>query len=238
LEERALSVARQEVVHPQTGETLEMDILGLGRDRLLMLNDIVRGEHRGAILYRERERVVGTGDIRSRLKFLAAWLRKHRSLVADYSPDTFERIRRIVTSFLQDDKLAKEFRRNPKLHQELKDTLAELRLAHRLRLLEKLVQTRTDAGGRKLQHVHILVILVHVLSQEAEQLAERHPGPLRKLLSICRKQLSNPYLKRRYLRRPAETSLEREVVGHYRLLESLVERYEKRLSVDGSAEGG
>jgi hypothetical protein len=238
LEERALSVARQEVIHPQTGETLEVDVLGLGRDRLLMLNDIVRGEHRGAILYRDRERVVGTGEIRSRLKFLAAWLRKHRSLVADYSPDTFDRVRRIVTSFLQDEKLAKEFRRHPKLHQEVKTTLTELRLAHRLRLLEKLVQTRTDASGRKLQHVHILVILVHVLSQEGEQLAGNHPGPLRKLLSICRKQLSNPYVKRRYLRRQPKTSLEREVVGHHRLLQSLVERYQQRLGVDGSASGG
>jgi hypothetical protein len=104
-----------------------------------------------------------------------------------------------------------------------------MRLAHRLRLLEKLVHNRADASGRKLQHVHIMIILVHVLSQEGEGLAEKHPGALDKLLHICGKQLNNSYLKRRYLAKPPKGALEREVVGHYRLLESLVERYAKRL---------
>ncbi len=230
LEGRALSVSSQEVIHPFTGETLEMDVLGLGQDRLLLLNDIVRGEHQGSIIYEDSEEVKGTADLPSRLKFLLAWLKKHWHILADYSPDTFERVNKVLTSFVEEPGMHTEFRRAPRLHAKLRQTLAELRMAHRLRLLEKLVQNRADHSGRKLQHVHVMIILVHVLSQEGQEMAAKHPQALRKLLQICRKQLSNAYLKRRYLSRPPKKALEREVVGHYRLLESLVERFEKELA--------
>ncbi len=227
LEDRALSVLRQEVVHPLTGQTIELDVLGLGHDRLLMLNDIVRGEFHGSIVYRGRERVEGTGDVRSRLRFLAAWLSKHRLILADYSPDHFERVVRVLSSFLDDPDHDEEFSRNAELHQEVQKAMADLRLAHRLRLLEKLVQNRADASGRKLHHAHILIILVHVLSQEGEEMAASHPRSMRKLLSICRKQLEDRNLKRRFLSRPPKSSYEREVLGEYRLLKRLVEKFER-----------
>jgi hypothetical protein len=229
LEDRALSVLRQEVIHPFTGEAVELDVLGLGRDRLLMLNDIVRGEHLGSIVYQDKEEIHGTADMMSRLKFLLAWLKKHWHILADYSPDTYERVSKVLSSFLGDPDLQKDFQRVPDLHQMLEKALPAMRLAHRLRLLEKLVYNRADASGRKLQHVHIMIILVHVLSQEGDHLAEKHPKALDKLLHICSKQLNNPYLKRRYLSKPPKGATEREVVGHYRLLESLVQRYETRL---------
>ncbi len=228
LEDRSLSVLSQEVIHPYTGKTIELDVLGLGRDRLLMLNDIVRGEHLGSIVYQDKEEIQGTADMASRLKFLLAWLKKHWHILADYSPDTFERVSKVISSFIDDPDMQKDFQRVPNLHQMLENALPEMRLAHRLRLLEKLVRNRADASGRHLQHVHIMTILVHVLSQEGDDLAERHPGALDKLLHICEKQLGNSYLKRRYLAKPPKGASEREVVGHYRLLESLVERYANR----------
>jgi hypothetical protein len=229
LEDRSLSVLSQEVIHPHTGKKLELDILGLGRDRLLMLNDILRGEHQGSIIYQDKEEVQGTEDMPSRLKFLLAWLRKHWHILADYSPDTFERVSKVISSFLDDPDSQKDFQRVPQLHQMLAKALPEMRLAHRLRLLEKLVRNRADASGRHLQHVHIMTILVHVLSQEGDDLAEKHPVALNKLLHICEKQLGNSYLKRRYLSKPPKGAAEREVVGHYRLLDSLVQRYTERL---------
>ena len=65
LEDRALSVVRQEVVHPKTGETMALDVLGLGQDRLIMLNDIVRGEFGGTILYQGQEYLNDTGDLKT-----------------------------------------------------------------------------------------------------------------------------------------------------------------------------
>ncbi|MFH1057413.1 MAG: hypothetical protein V1797_01885, partial [Pseudomonadota bacterium] len=230
LEDRALSVIRQEVVHPFTGQAVEVDVLGLNQDRLLLLQDIVRGEHLGTIVYKGRERVDSTGEPKNRLKFLAAWLGKHRLLLADYTPENFERVLRVLASFLDDPGLDEEFARNSDLHQEVLKAMAELRLSHRLRLLEKLVANRADASGRKLKHAHILIILVHVLSQEGEDMAREHPRSLRKLLRICRKQMTDRDLKRRFLSRNPRSSYEREVLGELRLLERLVEKFEAGLA--------
>lgn len=226
LEDRALSVLRQEVIHPQTGEAVELDVLGLSRDRLLLLNDIVRGEHQGSIVYQGNEPVTGTRDMANRLKFLAAWISKHRHILADYSPDTFGRVLKVVSSFLGDSQLAPEFDKAPELHAECKRLLTEVRLAHRLRLLEKLVANMSDASGRKLHHVHVLIILVHILSQEGEELGLMHPWALGKLLAICHTEMEKPYLKKRYLSGEPTTKLERQVMGEYRLLEKLIERHQ------------
>ena len=226
LEDRALSVLRQELVHPRSGQALEMDVLGLGHDRLLLLNDIVRGEFHGSIVYKERERVEGSADLKGRLKILAAWLVKHRPIVAEYSPDHFERVTRILSSFLDDPSLEEELAKLPELRKEVVKALADLRMSHRLRLLEKLVQNRADAFGRKLKLANILTILVHVLEQEGEDLARQHPRSLRKLLRICRKQLQDKDLQRRFLGGAPKGIYEREVLGEYRQLRHLVEHYE------------
>jgi hypothetical protein len=229
LEDRALSVLKQEVIHPKTGQTLELDILGLSHDRLLALQDIVRGEFLGSIVYRGRERVEGTSDVKSRLKFLSAWLQKHRLILADYSPDHFERLLRLMSSFLDDPAVDEELARQPELRQEVVKMVAALRLNHRLRLLEKLVANRADASGRKLHLAHVLIILVHVLTQEGEEMVDEHPRSLRKLLRICRRQLEDRSLRRMLAAKTTRTSYEREVVGEAKVLSGLVDELESRL---------
>ncbi|MGD8561622.1 MAG: hypothetical protein PVG03_03775 [Desulfarculaceae bacterium] len=232
LEDRALSVASQEIIHPQTGQSLSLDVLGISQDRLLMLNDIVRGEFEGSIVYRERERVQGTKEIEKRLMFLSAWLEKHHHLLAEYSPDNFERTTKVVSSFVNDRAYQAELKKLPELVKEVKDATADLRVAHRLRLLEKLVENRSDASGRRLGHQHILTILAHFLSQEGGELAFYHPRSMNKLLSICRKQLTNPYLHRRYLSQSPRNDREREMVEEYNWLSVLVDRFETQNSLD------
>lgn len=225
LEDRALSVLRQEVIHPHTGQTMELDILGLGRHRLLQLNDIVRGEHLGTISYGGQELLTSTADMDDRLKFITAWIKKHRPILADYSADTFGRVSGIVSSFLDDPEMQEVFQRTPELYNELKSSLAELRLAHRLRLLEKLVANMADASGSRLQHVHVLTILVHALDQEGKDLAQNQPWAMGKLLSICLTQLGKPYLHRRYLSKAPVNEEERRVVVEWRKLSKLVNQY-------------
>ena len=224
LEDRGLSVRSQEVIHPLTGEVIgDLDILGLSQDRLLMLNDIVRGEYNGAIAYQGRETVQGTGDFSDRLKFLSAWLEKHHHILADYSPDNFARVMRVLGSFLDELEAAPDLSAYGRLYRDLRTATEELRLAHRLRLLEKLVHSRTDAYGRKLHHVQVLIILNHVLSEEGPILARDHPRSLGKLLHICRRQMDNPYVKRRLQVIDKPTPSQRHLAGEYqRLVEQVV----------------
>lgn len=237
LEERALSVAGQQVVHPVTGELRhDVDVLGLSQDRLLMLNDIVRGEHHGTILYQGRDKVKDTTSTLDRLKFLAAWLQKHHSILADYSPDNFARVKKVIRSYLEDPEYQAEFERYQDMYREVREVAWDLRVSHRLRLLEKLARTRSDGSGRKLKHVQILTILVHILGQEGPELIENNPKALQKLLRLCRRHLESSYLKTRYLSRPPKTPLERETVGEYRLLAALVQRLEDMQSQQEAAQ--
>lgn len=224
LEDRGLSVRSQEVIHPLTGEVIaDLDILGLSQDRLLMLNDIVRGEFDGGITFRGRETVPGTGELPDRLKFLYAWLAKHHHILADYSPDNFGRVMRVLGSFLDEVEASPDLADYSLLYRDLRTATEELRLAHRLRLLEKLVHSRTDAYGRKLHHVQILIILNHVLSEEGPTLARDHPRSLGKLLHICRRQMDNPYVKRRLQVIDKPTPSQRHLAGEYqRLVEQVV----------------
>ncbi|MCF8033347.1 MAG: hypothetical protein K9K66_09505 [Desulfarculaceae bacterium] len=231
LEDRAMSVAAQEVIHPLTGEALSgLDVLGLSRDRVLLLQDIVRGEHEGSIIYGGREKLSSTAETATRLKFLTAWLHKHRNILADYSSEQFERCLKVIYSYLEDPEQKAELKRHPELTQEARQALRDVKWAHRLRLLEKLVKNRADAFGRQFKHVQILIILTHVLGQEAEGLAAKHPRQLDKLLSICEGYLKNPYLRRRYLSGEPTNTVEREVVGHYKLLANMIERYRGMLA--------
>ncbi len=125
-----------------------------------------------------------------------------------------------------------ELERQAELHAEVRRVVADLRVAHRLRLLEKMVANRADASGRQLQHVHVLIILAHVLSTEGDELLARHPRGLGKLLRLCRRQMAHPYLKRRYLGRLPPSRHERELVTEYGILAQLVERYEGKARVD------
>jgi hypothetical protein len=55
---------------------------------------------------------------------------------------------------------------------------------------------------------------------------------MNKLLSICRKQLTNPYLHRRYLSQSPRNDREREMVEEYNWLSVLVDRFETQNSLD------
>jgi hypothetical protein len=135
-----------------------------------------------------------------------------------------------MSSFLDDPALDEELSRQPELRQEVVKMVAALRLNHRLRLLEKLVANRADASGRKLHLAHVLIILVHVLTQEGEEMVAEHPRSLRKLLRICRRQLEDRSLRRMLAAKAPRTSYEREVVGEARVLIGLVEELEARLA--------
>jgi hypothetical protein len=134
-----------------------------------------------------------------------------------------------MSSLLDDPALDDELSRQPELRQEVVKMMAALRLNHRLRLLEKLVANRADASGRKLHLAHVLIILVHVLTQEGEEMVNEHPRSLRKLLRICHRQLDDRSLRRLLAAKTPRTSYEREVVGEAKVLTRLVEELEAQL---------
>ncbi|MBI4642392.1 MAG: hypothetical protein HY743_01335 [Deltaproteobacteria bacterium] len=74
LEDRALAVVKQEIIHPRHGgRDTSLNILKDTKRFLKELQDIVRGEHSGTISYRRSELLTSTKTHEERLKFLRSW---------------------------------------------------------------------------------------------------------------------------------------------------------------------
>ncbi len=85
---RTLSVESHEVIHPLTGvPTAEVNILRNSGNMFLRLNDIVRGEFTGRVVYKRNEIVENTDTEEKRLKFLYAWLSKHQRRIIGYGDE-------------------------------------------------------------------------------------------------------------------------------------------------------
>ena len=85
-EDRALSVHRQEVIHPITGRVIDsLNIIQNIQNMILRLNDIVRGEYRIPINYKRTEIINSTETHEKRLKVLYMWLSKHMYRIVDLS---------------------------------------------------------------------------------------------------------------------------------------------------------
>jgi hypothetical protein len=73
LEDRAMSIVRQEIIHPyHGGREVNLNILKDTKRTLKELTDIVRGEHTGSITYKRSDLITSTKTHEERLKFLSA----------------------------------------------------------------------------------------------------------------------------------------------------------------------
>lgn len=190
LEGRALSVASQVVIHPKTGVSIEFDVLGLSQENLLMLDSIVHGKFNGSIIYRGQETVKGSKSIPGRLKFLSAWLHKHRFILAEYSMDNIERLNSLLSEFLYDQNNEKIFSRYSNLYVQVHEAWQDLILSHRLRMLEKIIaHSKEQESISSFDQAKIFTILSQILSLEGDELMQRSPADLQRLLKLCNKEM-------------------------------------------------
>jgi hypothetical protein len=92
-QDRALSVVRQEVIHPKSGMALcDINIVKDSTNMFLRFNDIVRGEYKGKTVYKRTELVENTDSDENRLKFLYSWLSKHQRRIIGYSDEFFAKL--------------------------------------------------------------------------------------------------------------------------------------------------
>ena len=101
LEDRALAVVKQEIIHPfHGGRDTSLNILKDTKRFLKELTDIVRGEHSGSISYQRTELLTSTKTHEERLRFLSAWLAKNQRRLGTYSQESFEAAKKILNSYL------------------------------------------------------------------------------------------------------------------------------------------
>ena len=114
LEDRALSVVKQELIHPvHGGREPSLNILKDTRRSLKELTDIVRGEHSGSISYKRSELITSTKTHEDRLKFLSAWLTKNMRRLGRYGQESFEATKKLLNSYLLNREYREAFAQAP-----------------------------------------------------------------------------------------------------------------------------
>ncbi|MBO4301165.1 MAG: hypothetical protein J5861_06140 [Desulfovibrio sp.] len=209
-QDRALSVLSQDVLHPLTGEALTgLNIIKDTSNMFLRLNDIVRGEYTGRIIYKRTELVENTETHQKRLKFLYTWLTKHQRRMISYSDEFFSNVSKVLTGYLFAPENDDAFEALHELHQEVCTRFSYIQQARRVRILEDLCQ-RTYKGQR-LGYGPMLHEAVELLNELKFEIVNFFPALVDSVINGVEKVLRDRYLQRHYIE-PAEDSLTR--AGH------------------------
>ncbi len=195
LEDRALSVLSQEIIHPHHGgREPGINILKDTRRFLKDLTDIVRGEYLGSIIYQGSDLISSPKTHEDRLKFLSAWLAKNQRRLATYSQDNFEGAKKVLNSYLMNKDYKEVFAKHPALHRESLRQMAYLTQAHQLQALERLTQKHADR--RRLGPYQRIAQAVTFLEDKRDELPYFYPALFQKCLNLWDKLMDYPYFRR------------------------------------------
>ena len=221
-QDRALSVAGQEVLHPLTGEALRgLNIIKDASNMFLRLNDIVRGEFTGRIVYKRTEVVENTDTDEKRLKFLYTWLSKHQRRMISYSDEFFANVSKVLSGYLFAPENSEMFDNMRDLYQEVCTRFSYIQQARRVRILEDICQ-RTFKGAR-ITYRQMMREAVDLLNELKFEIVNFFPALVDDIIGCVEKILRDRYLQRNYLDVP-ESSLTKaglEIRKNYGRLVSL-----------------
>lgn len=223
-QDRALSVAHQEILHPLTGKPLAgLNIIKDTSNMFLRLNDIVRGEYTGRILYKRTEVVENTDTDEKRLKFLHTWLLKNQRRMIGNGEELFSKASEVISDYLYSPLNVNTFDSLHDLYQEVCSSLSYIQQARRARILEDLSHHKfagSHVGYRKLTQE-----AVNILNGLQYEIVAYFPGLVEAIISCSEKILHDSYLMRVYINVPESTlsNAGREVRKNYRRLIALLD---------------
>lgn len=222
-QDRALSVATQEVIHPLTGKNLSgFSVIRDSSTMLLRLNDIVRGEYVGRMIYHRSEVVESTETAEKRLKVLHAWLVKNQRRIIGYSEEFYAGVTRVLDGYLNSAEV-QDALGTPlgDVVQEVRSVYAYIRQARRLHELADIAERKYK--GRQLSYLEMLDEAVKLLHNLKFDLANYFDTLIDPLIEIVEKMLDDRYLCRMYVERsePDLTPRGKEVRKAYFRLVSL-----------------
>ena len=195
LEDRALSIVRQEIIHPDHGgRESNLNILKDTKRTLKELTDIVRGEYTGSITYRRSDLITSTKTHEERLKFLSAWLAKNQRRLGAYGQETFEAAKKLLNSYLANRDYREVFAKHRELHREVVHHLAYVNQALQLQPLEKLAQPGKRQPG--LGPSRRLALAVAFLEENRYQLPYFYSDLFEKCCNLFDQLLVYPYFKK------------------------------------------
>lgn len=203
-QDRALSVASQEVLHPLTGEALSgLNIIKDTTNMFLRLNDIVRGEYTGRIIYKRTEVIENTDTDEKRLKFLYFWLSKHQRRMIGYSDEFFCNVSKVLTGYLYSPDNDEAFDSLRELHREVCAKFSYIQQARRVRILEDL--SGRQFKGERIGYRQMLRAALDLLNELKFEIVNFFPELVDDIVENVEKILSNRYLRHTYIEVSEET---------------------------------
>lgn len=219
-QDRALSITRQEVIHPLTGEIRsDINILKDSYNMILRLNDIVRGEYLGAVTYKRREVLFNTETHEKRLKFLFTWLTKHQRRIIGYSDEFYAKVIKVLDSYLLAPDNFETFSAMHDLYQEVWGRYSYIQQARKVKLLEDLAERRSK-GGQPRSYLEQLRGINEILGDLKFEIVNYFDELVIGVLAIGERMASDGYLRRTYVEPPEDslTPYGKDIRRQYRRL--------------------
>ncbi|MGE4536554.1 MAG: hypothetical protein AB7D37_05705 [Desulfovibrio sp.] len=199
-QDRALSVAAQEIIHPITGQAFSK--LNLVKDTyslFLRLNDIVRGEYNGRIVYKRNEIVENTDTHEKKLKFLYSWLSKHQRRIIGYSDEFYSNVVKVLDNYMLNADHYDDFNAVRELYQEVWSKYSYIQQARKVKMLEDL-QDR-NYKGENLTYQRMLSLFTEILNDLKFEIVNYFDSLVERVLSLGDMILNDRYLLRHYIRK-------------------------------------
>jgi hypothetical protein len=225
-QDRALSVRKQQIIHPLTGEAIEgFNLIRDISNLLLGINDIVRGEFHGRIIFKRTELVENTDTDEKRLKFLYSWLSKHQRRFIGYSEEFFANASKILEAYFADLAHLDPLDKLGELKQEVAHRYKYIRQARTIRSLEE-IRSR-HYHGEKLNYSRMLEEAVKLLQEFKFELSIYFEELVNATIHHLEAMLNDRYLRKSYVDKPeaALTKAGLEVRRNYRKLVVLLDDY-------------
>ena len=225
-QDRALSVAAQEVLNPLTGEALRgLNLIKDASNMFLRLNDIVRGEYTGRIIYKRTEVVENTDTHEKRLKFLYSWLGKHQRRIIGYSDDFFANVGKVVSGYLYAPGNVEIFDSLHDLYQEVCTRFSYIQQARRVRILEDIC--RRTYKGERISYRQMTREALALLGELQFEIVNFFPDLVDDIIACVENILHDSYLTRTYINAPESglTAAGREIRKNYGRIVSLLDGF-------------
>jgi hypothetical protein len=199
-QDRALSVAGQEVIHPLTGQGFsKLNILKDTYSLFLRLNDIVRGEYNGRIIYKRNEIVENTDTHEKKLKFLYTWLAKHQRRIISYSDEFYSNVVKVLDNYLLSIDNYDDFSTMRDLYHEVWSKYNYIQQARKVKMLEDL-QDR-NYKGENITYLQMLSIFTEILNDLKFEIVNYIDSLVERVLSLGDMILCDRYLLRNYIKK-------------------------------------
>ena len=197
-QDRALSIASQEVIHPLTGKsTSDINILKDSTNMFLRFNDVVRGEYTGKTFYKRTELIENTDSDENRLKVLYSWLAKHQRRIIAYSDEFFAKLSKVLYDYLLAPDSDERFEHFKELHQDLLSRFSYIQQARKVRMFEELALR--NVRGTRISYHRMMVECVALLQELRFELANYFAPLVDTIIAHCEKILNDRYLIKNYM---------------------------------------